>query len=428
MNSSEVIKVEKLSKSYKIFKNNRDILLEAVVPFLPKRHTVYNALYDVSFSVNKGETFGIIGKNGAGKSTLLKMITGVSSPTSGSIDVRGKVAALLELGAGFNQEYSGIENIYLNGKIIGYTKKEMDKRVKDIIEFADIGDYINQPVKTYSSGMFARLAFSVAINVEPEVLVVDEALSVGDVFFQNKCYKKFEELRDQGTTILFVSHDIQTIKQMCSRVLWLNKGKVEMCGDSVEVCNAYLNSVLENNSAFANDSVLDDVVYQKSMLRKREFPAITYAKESVLCDDVRIISCYLTNNEGSVVNQCEINQRYRLSVVYESDRLISHCIVGFVLENSKGVWIINCNTYINDQKGGMRIEANSINEVVFEFEMPALMRGEYIIGAAISEGTIDDYRVLTWLYNIQCIEINNMGNNSGMIDIEPKIRVYSTEA
>lgn len=177
-------------------------------------------------NIYKGETVGIIGTNGSGKSTILKIITGVLTPTSGEVRVEGRISALLELGAGFNQEYNGIENVYLNGTMMGFSEKEIDEKLPDILEFADIGDYVYQPVKTYSSGMFVRLAFAVAINIEPEILIVDEALSVGDVFFQAKCYHKFEEFKKLGKTIVFVSHDLSSISKYCDRVFLLNQGKL----------------------------------------------------------------------------------------------------------------------------------------------------------------------------------------------------------
>lgn len=242
------IVVQQVSKKYDVFSEQKDRIKEILSFSGKKYHSEYYALNNISFDVEQGETFGIIGTNGSGKSTLLKLITGVAHPSSGKITVNGRISALLELGAGFNRDYTGIENIYLNGTMMGFTKKEMDKKIAGIVEFADIGDFIYQPIKTYSSGMFARLAFSVAISIEPEILIVDEALSVGDVFFQNKCYRKFEELRAKGITVLFVSHDIGTIKQLCSRVLWIEHGKQMMVGDSVEVCNQYLNLINNKRS------------------------------------------------------------------------------------------------------------------------------------------------------------------------------------
>ena len=220
--SEFAIEVKHLDKMYKLYNKPSDRLREALGFKVPVRE--HYALRDVSFEVKRGETVGIIGTNGSGKSTILKIITGVLNPTAGEVKVDGRISALLELGAGFNMEYTGIENVYLNGTMMGFSKEEIDARLQDILDFADIGDFVYQPVKAYSSGMFVRLAFAVAINIDPEILIVDEALSVGDVFFQAKCYRKFEEFKDMGRTILFVSHDLSSISRYCDRVVLLNKG------------------------------------------------------------------------------------------------------------------------------------------------------------------------------------------------------------
>ena len=213
------IHVDRVSKVYKLYRRNRDRLIESLGLTKKKLSTPHYALKDVSLDIYKGETVGIIGTNGSGKSTILKIITGVLHETSGTVQVNGRISALLELGAGFNMEYNGIENIYLNGTMIGFSEKEIDEKLQDILDFADIGDYVYQPVKTYSSGMFVGLAFAVAINIDPEILIVDEALSVGDVFFQAKCYRKFEEFKKKGKTILFVSHDLSAISKYCDRAI-----------------------------------------------------------------------------------------------------------------------------------------------------------------------------------------------------------------
>ena len=220
--SEFAIQVKHLDKMYKLYNKPSDRLKEALGMKVPVRE--HYALRDVSFDVKRGETVGIIGTNGSGKSTILKIITGVLNPTGGEVTVDGRISALLELGAGFNMEYTGIENVYLNGTMMGFSKEEIDARLQDILDFADIGDFVHQPVKAYSSGMFVRLAFAVAINIDPEILIVDEALSVGDVFFQAKCYRKFEEFKKMGRTILFVSHDLSSISRYCDRVILLNKG------------------------------------------------------------------------------------------------------------------------------------------------------------------------------------------------------------
>lgn len=234
-----IVDVNQLSKTYKLYASQRQRLLEAVLPFGGKRHTEFKALDNVSFAVKSGETFGIIGQNGSGKSTLLKIITGVLTQSSGNVNVSGRISALLELGAGFHPEFTGLENIYLNGSIMGLTRDEVDSKLSEIISFADIGDHLNQPIKTYSSGMFVRLAFAIAINVDPDVLIVDEALSVGDLFFQVKCYKKFEEFKQRGKTILFVTHDLGTIVKYCDRAMVLERGRKLGEGSPREMVDLY---------------------------------------------------------------------------------------------------------------------------------------------------------------------------------------------
>ena len=233
------IKVENLSKVYKLYNKPMDRLKESLNITKAIYHQEYYALKDVNFTVLKGEAMGIVGKNGSGKSTLLKILTGVLSQSHGMKIVNGKVSAILELGAGFNPEYTGIENIHLNGTMMGYTREEMELKIPDIIEFADIGDFIYQPVKTYSSGMFARLAFAVAINVEPDILIVDEALAVGDTRFQIKCIDKMKSLKEIGTTILFVSHATEQVKRFCNNAIWIENGSVRAIGESSEIVDMY---------------------------------------------------------------------------------------------------------------------------------------------------------------------------------------------
>lgn len=240
MSEEIIVSVEHLSKCYKLYNKPVERMKEALSLTRKCYHRDYYALSDISFKVYRGETLGIIGTNGSGKSTLLKLLTRVIVPTDGNLEVKGKISALLELGAGFNPEYSGLENIYLNGTMMDFSHAEMQPRVKGILEFADIGDFINQPTKTYSSGMFARLAFAVAINVEPDVLIVDEALAVGDMRFQMKCMDRMKEMMENGTTILFVSHDIASVRRFCSRAIWLHQGKLCASGETNEVADRYM--------------------------------------------------------------------------------------------------------------------------------------------------------------------------------------------
>ena len=232
--------LEHLSKVYKLYDRSIDRLKESLHPFRRIYHHDFYALKDVSFEIKRGETFGIIGKNGSGKSTLLKIIAGVLTPSGGNLEVKGKVSALLELGIGFNPEMTGLENIYFSGTIMGYSREEMDAKVDDILAFADIGDFIHQPMKTYSSGMFVRLAFAVATKVDPEILVIDEALAVGDMFFQSKCMLLMKRMIDSGMTLLFVSHDTSSVTNLCKRAIYLESGMVKTMGEALSVTDQYL--------------------------------------------------------------------------------------------------------------------------------------------------------------------------------------------
>ncbi len=254
MNKDIAIKVENLSKVYKLYNAPIDRMKEALHPFKKNYHKEFYALNDVSFEIKKGEIVGIIGKNGSGKSTILKIITGVLTPTSGKVTVNGRISALLELGAGFNPEYTGMENIYFQGNLMGFEREEMESKVQAILNFAEIGDFIDQPVKNYSSGMFARLAFAVAINVEPEILIVDEALSVGDAFFQIKCMDKMVGLMRCGATVLFVSHDTSAVRSFCHSAILLENGIMKMAGDVSDVTGFYMQQkFLQNNDELNNN-------------------------------------------------------------------------------------------------------------------------------------------------------------------------------
>jgi len=252
------IRVQHLTKAYRLYNNQLDRLKEVLHPLGRKYHHDFLAVSDVSFEIKKGETVGIVGKNGSGKSTLLKLIAGVLTPTSGEVKVNGQVSTLLELGAGFNPELTGIENVYFNGALMGYSREEMSLKLDDILKFADIGDFVHQPVRSYSSGMFIRLAFSVAINVDPKILIVDEALSVGDALFSAKCMSVIERYRERGTSILFVSHDINSIKSLCSRAIYLKKGQIDEIGAAGVIADKYMKELREEC----------DVSMQRNNIRK----------------------------------------------------------------------------------------------------------------------------------------------------------------
>src|SRR5437870_8937875 len=265
MFSEEIaVRVSDLSKCYHIYDRPPDRLKQSVLPKLqrlirkPPRqyYRAFWALKDVSFEVKKGESVGIIGRNGSGKSTLLQLICGTLSPTSGSVETNGRVAALLELGAGFNPEFTGRENVYMNGAVLGLSQEEIDARFDDIAAFADIGDFIDQPVTTYSSGMYVRLAFAVSINVQPEILLVDESLSVGDIYFQQRCMRKIRQMKQEGKTIVFVSHDMAAVKNLCDSALWLEHGEIRELGPPDDVVGQYLAAMTLRRDPYAAETLL----------------------------------------------------------------------------------------------------------------------------------------------------------------------------
>lgn len=428
MKKEVVIKVENLSKVYKLYNKPVDRLKEALHPFKKKySHELY-ALKDVSFEMEKGETVGIIGNNGSGKSTLLKIITGVSSVTSGSVQVNGRVAALLELGAGFNPEYTGMENIYLQGTIMGFTREEMDEKLDDILNFADIGEFIHQPVKVYSSGMFVRLAFAVNSCVNPEILIVDEALSVGDVFFQNKCYRKIKEIQACDTSVLFVSHDIGAVRRFCDKVLWLKEGNPIMFGAKDEVCAAYLNhqfDVFNEQQSGIVESLEQEALKNVDISQdSKKFPLLTVQNpyDNTTSDEVEIVSFFILDQNNKPMTVLHAGQAYSVHIVARFDTEIANGIFGFVLENIKGINIFGVNTYLTTKKV-ITAKAGEVVEVIFSFCMPQIMQGEYLISPAVARGNQENHIMLTWLHNVQKVDVMKPGFNLSILDVDADIEI-----
>lgn len=324
--SNIAIKVQHLTKLYKLYEQPLNRLKEALHPFGKKYHKEFYALNDVSFEIKKGETVGIIGQNGAGKSTLLKIITGVLTPTNGHVHVNGRIASLLELGAGFNPEYTGIENIYFQGTLMGYDRSEMDQKLQEILTFADIGDFVYQPVKTYSSGMFARLAFAISINVEPDILIVDEALSVGDMNFQAKCMTAMDRIKQKGTTILFVSHDIGSVKSLCEMGIYIQNGQLHSIGAASEVAELYIKEMRENlnsehkkfirvqstfhhNIIDENKSLDSDIPFKFSPEFDQRIAQFRYGNASITATYVEIVDM-----SGVQINEIEFNQQVKIRI------------------------------------------------------------------------------------------------------------------
>ncbi|NBK97640.1 MAG: ABC transporter ATP-binding protein [Erysipelotrichia bacterium] len=369
-----VIKVENLSKIYKLYDKPVDRLKESLSLTKKIYHKDHYALSDVSFSIEKGDTVGIIGKNGSGKSTLLKILTGVLTPTKGVVEVNGKVSALLELGAGFNPEYTGVENIYLNGTMMGYSKEDMEKRFSKIESFAEIGEFINQPVKTYSSGMFARLAFAVAINVEPEILIVDEALAVGDTRFQIKCIDKMKELKEKGTTILFVSHATDQVKRFCNKAFWFKEGKIVDMGESSHIVDKYESYMLTGSDEFVKENETSEI-----NLDLESNVIITKPSEVALA---RIIKVESNCKKMKTFDNLEITVEYE---IYEKE--IIGFLAGVAIYTPSREYIFGPNTFLD----GINIP-NSFGRHMVKYTIPkmSLLGGSYSIDVGIfnNEGIV----------------------------------------
>ena len=372
------IKVTDLTKIYYLYDKPQDRLKEALNPFKKSYHHDFYAMRNVSFEIRRGETVGILGRNGAGKSTLLKMITGVLTPTSGSIEVNGKIASLLELGAGFNPEMTGLENIYLNGTLMGFTKEEMDKKIDNIIAFADIGEFIYQPAKMYSSGMYARLAFAVSINIEPDILIVDEALSVGDIKFQIKCVNKFKELQEKGITILFVSHDIFTVRSFCNKAVWLHNGTVKEVGDVTEVSanyNEFMYGETEQNTSSKTTTTKTMSTNDETI---KTFDAINrWGEYQGIIEYVEIFNDAMQKQDIFGLNE----EIFIKMIVNTSNIQNSDLSLAISVKDKNGIDLIVSTT--RDNALNINTNANKI-EAIFHFPN-YLATGEYILVAAVED-------------------------------------------
>lgn len=406
------IKIENLTKIYKLYDKPIDRLKESLSISKKNRHKDYYALRDINLEVKKGEILGIVGTNGSGKSTILKIITGVLTQTSGNVEINGKISALLELGAGFNPEYTGIENIYLNGTMLGYTKEEIDEKLSDIISFADIGEFIYQQVKTYSSGMFARLAFAVSINVDPDILIVDEALSVGDTRFQKKCYRKMEEFKKEKTIIL-VTHDIGVISKFCDRVAWIEKGHLKDVGDPIEISKQYTAYVMQSQL------VQEDVENKSREVSKNKdenIIDITGIVESYGDKKALITGIGMFQNE-SLVQTVMPNEDTKIKIRVEYKENIFQPIVGFTIKDRLGNVVFQSNSEVLQQE--INTDNKTCEEYEFEFIFPELNVGQYTISPAIASGTQANHVQHNWIHDAYVFNVinNNMYNLEGTLSL-----------
>ena len=433
---NNAISVENVTKIYRLYDKPVDRLKEALSITHKNYHRDFYALNGISFDVKKGETVGIIGTNGSGKSTILKIITGVLTPTTGKVQVAGVISALLELGAGFNSDYTGIENIYMNGTMMGFSRKEMDAKLQDILDFADIGDFVYQPVKTYSSGMFVRLAFALAINVEPEILIVDEALSVGDVFFQAKCYRRMEEIRKNGTTILMVTHDMGAIIKYCDRVVVLNKGNFIAQGEPGHMVDLY-KKILANQmdqvdeelqslteEAFQNDFSGEEVLKKKKSSSKQE----GRMKDKMVVNPNRteygdgraeIVDFGLLDERGNLTNLLLKGEMFTIKERIHFNTSIQNPIFTYTIKDKRGADLTGTNTMY--EGADVRAVKNG-DEYEVEFcQKMTLQGGEYLLSMSCTGFENGEHVVYHRLYDIATITVISNKNTVGVYDMESQV-------
>ena len=429
------IHVEGLNKVYRLYDHNRDRLIDSLGLARKKRYREHFALKNVDLDVHHGECVGIIGTNGSGKSTILKIITGVLNPTSGNVQVNGRISALLELGAGFNYEYNGIENVYLNGTMIGFSEKEIDEKLQDILDFADIGDYVYQPVKTYSSGMFVRLAFAVAINIDPEILIVDEALSVGDVFFQAKCYHKFEEFKKQGKTILFVSHDLSAISKYCDRAVLLNQGVKLGEGsprDMIDIYKQVLVGQYELPSGDKKANLAADEDIRKAAAEKTDgtegkkdpaepVPGVNVQDLEYGTKEAEILEYYMTDGAGLRTSAILKGEPFTLHMKVRAHKDLPAPIFALSIKNIKGVEITGTNTMV--EKSFLEsVKAGEALDITFT-QRVRLQGGEYLISLGVTGYEGDTFTVYHRLYDILNLTVISDHDTVGYFDMESDVKV-----
>jgi lipopolysaccharide transport system ATP-binding protein len=416
----DAVIVENGSKNYRIYAKPADRLKELIFRGR-KFHEDFWALRDVSFRVPAGSTFGVVGENGSGKSTLLQMIAGTLQPSEGKVTINGRVAALLELGAGFNPEFTGKENVILNAAIMGLTEEETVERLPEIERFAEIGSFIDQPVKTYSSGMYVRLAFAVAIHVDPEVLLVDEALSVGDVYFQQRCMRRIRQMKQDGKTILFVSHDVTAVKNLCDSAIWLEHGKLKAIGDPDAVVGKYLAAMTLRRDPYANDGIKSSTarVANDNGLVVRTLPNVDHRwgnrhAEIIgiqLLDD-RGIPCETAEHGGPIV--------VRVSAAFHED--VAQPIVGIMMRNRLGEDICGINTSAE----GVELppaRAGQCFTVDFNLKLPLLVPGNYHVSPAVAQGTHEEFVVCDLVENAIRIAVQKKTIVYGYLKFDSRVEL-----
>ncbi len=406
MCSDVVVRVQGLGKSYRIFAHPTDRIKQALSLGRRKFHTEFQALRNISFDIQKGEAIGIIGRNGSGKSTLLQLLCGVLKPSAGQIQVQGRVCALLELGSGFNPEFTGRENVYFQGAVTGLSKEQVDRKLEGILAFADIGAFIDQPVRTYSSGMFVRLAFALIAYSDADVLVIDEALAVGDIAFVQKCMRFLEQFKQSGT-IIFVSHDIASVTGFCNRAIWLDKGELQTMGGTRQVCESYLSSILgvRAHSAATDESpdpclpdLRQDLLHTSSLRNDLQVLRFDPASAGSGVGRASVTDVHFESTEGLAYRWVVGGELVDLVIRAQASETIASPILGFVVKNRLGQSLFGDNTYLRYADTPMSADKNSVLQARFRFRMPRLPVGDYVISAAIADGVQQQHVTLHWLH------------------------------
>lgn len=450
MSSELAIRVANLSKVFRTYERPKDRLMEGLYGLAARACPIASlkgklraradrcsrkfwALNNVSFEVCRGQTVGIIGRNGSGKSTLLQIICGTLAPTAGEAEFSGRVAALLELGSGFNPEFTGRENVFLNGQLYGLTRKQIEERFDEIVAFADIGDFVEQPVKTYSSGMLVRLAFAVIAHVDADVLIVDEALAVGDAFFTQKCMRFLRKFMENGT-ILFVSHDTASVKSLCSHAIWLEHGQVLMSGSPKAVCDAYLEAFYEAQQGKSTTTRLKVQSKPKLATAKVQDQRLKFINQTSLRNDLQlfefdpsassfglghaqITDVRFLDEDGRTLSWVVGGEAVIVSITAVAHQPVHSPIIGFYVKDRLGQTLFGDNTYLSHRDCTVECPAGGELEARFHFQMPILPKGEYSLCVAIAEGTQEVHTQLHWIHDALVFTSASSSASTGLVGI-----------
>lgn len=431
MNKKPIISVYSVSKTYSLYQSHRDRMKEIIHPLRKKYHSKYNALKNISLTVDTGEVLGVIGQNGSGKSTLLKILSSVVTPSSGTFECNGRISALLELGGGFDMDLTGLENVYFLGAIQGYSKKEMKPKIDSILDFAEIGEYIYQPVKSYSSGMYVRLAFSMNINIEPEILIIDEALAVGDIRFQQKCFRKIREIKDSGKTIVLCSHSLAVIKDFCTKAIWIHNGEIVEEGDPQLVTDKY-QLFMSQKDAVGSDQVLGKTVKKTfaDILLLPEFKNLKWidvdkfqAKGSMKAQIQYATLIDVQTNQS--INVLKGGEKISVLLIIHAFEKLNNAGIQMILNGQFGAEVININS--RHYPSQINITPDDYTSVAIEFMFPKISNGNYSMSLAVTE-VIDGILVYShWVHDVLMISVENPDPRyaTGALTIVENARVFN---